>query len=164
MPGLDYTKAENGPSMGAFARPLVERVRFYDGSPGRELMICADCQRPADALFGDHGGECVDETSLAVPKSALGVIRTAAKKHVRFSANDVRQAFETNGVKPTSRGPAFAQAVRRGWIEEDGSVKSLDPGTKRHRVQTYRSLIHPEAVQQAKAAAVAGQKRAQHVR
>lgn len=155
MPGLDYKNPANGVAPGAFAKPLVERARFYDGRPGRELVMCPDCQRPADAsLGGDHGGDCIDGGSLAVPKSALGAIRAAAKKHQRFSANDVRVAFQEAGVKPTTRGPAFAQAVRRGWIEEDGTVKSLDPATKRHRVTTYRSLIHPQAVKQAKVAAV----------
>lgn len=146
MPGLDYKTV--GPSTGVFTG---RRKSFYDGSPGHELVSCIDCARPADALFGDHGGQCLDAARVAIPKSALGLIHAHALKHLRFSSNDLRPAFDVAGVKPTSRGPAFASAVTRKWIEPDGSVPSTDRATKGHRVQTYTSLIHPSQTTRAAA-------------
>lgn len=32
--------------------------RFYDGTEGRRLVTCRDCYRPADEMFGNHGGAC----------------------------------------------------------------------------------------------------------
>lgn len=154
MPGIDYKKLANGVATGAFAKPLNDLPgSFYNGTPGRDLTPCPDCQRPADALFGNHGGDCIEISTFAHPKSALGIIRKAALKHRRFSMNDVRKYFDEAGVKETSRGPAFGQAVKRGWLEIDGSVRSLDPGTKGHRIQTYKSLIHPVHVKQLLASA-----------
>lgn len=62
MPELDYSKAVHvtGPN----ARPLADlydnrRGRFYNGTPGRELVCCPDCGHDADlSLGGDHGGSC----------------------------------------------------------------------------------------------------------
>lgn len=47
------------PVSGPFPWPL-RRVEgsFYDGRPGRELVLCPDCWCLADGLFGDHGGQC----------------------------------------------------------------------------------------------------------
>lgn len=60
MPGLDY---ENRvlPTTGLFRVRVAPRIygpRFYDGTPGRMLVVCPDCGCDADGLFGDHGGEC----------------------------------------------------------------------------------------------------------
>lgn len=161
MPGLDYKNAVM-PTTGAFAQALNGMGSFYDGTPGRELVKCPDCGRNADALFGDHGGDCLAVATVTTPKSALGVLRRFALVTPRFSANDIRKDFDAAGVSPNARGSAFTEAVRRQWIEPDGNVPSLGPGTKakRHRIQTYRSLIHPEAVAaQHAAAALIGEAR-----
>lgn len=52
MPGLDYKNA-----VGAGTRVFASR-RFYDGTTGRELTSCPRCGGDADAMFGDHGGDC----------------------------------------------------------------------------------------------------------
>lgn len=127
-----------GPVTGVFAEPVSGGRRFYDGSPGRRLVKCPDCGHDADELFGDHGGQCIDTVNTPTPMSALGIIRAAALKLRRFSMNDVRAEFDRHDVKKTSRGPAFAAAVRREWLEEDGTVPSLDGRTKRHRIQVYK--------------------------
>lgn len=59
MPELDY--AHEVHVTGVNARPLTEiygHARFYNNAAGRELVPCPDCSHPADALFGDHGGDC----------------------------------------------------------------------------------------------------------
>lgn len=129
------------PSTGAFAGA---RRTFYDGTPGRQLVPCPDCGKPADALWGDHGGDCVETAAFAQPKSALGIIRAHALRMHRLSMNELRPAFDAAGIKDSSRGPAFATAVRRDWLEADGSVPSTDPATKGHHIRVYRSLIHPD--------------------
>jgi hypothetical protein len=139
---------------GPYARPLGNAAGpFYNGTPGREVVPCPDCKLPADALFGDHGGDCVDLAFLATPKSALGIIRKHALKMHRLSINDLRPAFDKAGVRDSSRGPAFATAVRRDWLEPDGSIPSTDPATKGHHIRTYRSLIHPDRARVAAARA-----------
>lgn len=151
-PGLDYKRdvkvAAGGVSIReAFGRPPVPSS-FYDGSSDRRTVECPDCSKRADALFGDHGGDCLPTSPVAAaarPVDALGVIRRHALRNGRFSANDVRAALDDAGVKPTSRGPAFAAAERRGWIENDGYVRSTDQATKGHPVAVYRSLIYREA-------------------
>jgi hypothetical protein len=102
-------------------------------------VVCPDCHQRADVDFGDHGGDCLDSVVVAIPGTALGIVRKYAERHPRFSANDIRPALRC--TKPSSRGPAMGAAVRKGWIEEDGWVKSTDEATKRHKVAVYKSLI-----------------------
>lgn len=63
MPGLDYRAGV--PVYGANTRALIDLygARFYNGSPGRELVCCPDCGLDADAMFGDHGGCCRPTTT-----------------------------------------------------------------------------------------------------
>jgi hypothetical protein len=144
-PGEQYWTATRPPTVGVFAKPLgTMSKRFYDGTPGRELVPCPDCNKPADAIFGDHGGSCIASVRVPTPASALGIVRAAALKLRRFSMNDLRAEFDRHGVSNPSRGSAFTTAAKRDWIEPDGSIPSLGERTKRHRIQTYRSLIHPE--------------------
>lgn len=122
----------------AFGRPTT----FYDGTPGRRTVTCPDCALPADELFGDHGGDCLDYLKIAPPTSALGIIRKHALANRRFSANDVRPALDAADIPGPTRGPAFAAAERRQWIKNDGDVKSLGGKTKKHRIAVYESLIY----------------------
>lgn len=119
-----------------FGRPAASS--FYDGTPGRRLVKCPDCRQPADATFRDHGGQCVTHRVTG----ALGIIYRHATRNGRFSANDVRDALDDQGIAPPSRGPAFGTAERRGYIEKDGYVESTHGPTKGHPVAVYRSLIY----------------------
>lgn len=122
-----------------FGKPLA----FYGiDRPGGETTTCPDCSMPADGLFGDHGGDCLDMIRTASPTSALGIIRRAALANGHVDANLVRSDMDAAGVPGPSRGPAFAAAVRREWIEVDGYQPSTDAGTKGHPVAVYRSLIY----------------------
>lgn len=122
---------------------LAVRARaFYAPIGLHETVSCPDCGQRADRLFGDHGGDCLTAAAVAPPKSALGIIRRHALVSGRFSANEIRPSFDAAGVPGPSRGPAFAAAEKRKWIERDGDERSTDPGTKRHRVSVYRSLIY----------------------
>lgn len=152
MPGLDYAN-EVPPSTGGVPVALLlgrpDLMSYYDRScPDRTLVRCPDCRRPADPRFGDHGGDCRPGSRVARdardadPTGALGIIRRAALTMPRLSVNELRSEFDRAAVKETARGPAFAAATRRGWIEADGSIPSTDPATHGHRVQTYRSLLH----------------------
>jgi hypothetical protein len=126
-----------------FGKPLA----FYGMGEGQvRTVVCPDCGYAADPLFGDHDGDCLDMVAGVTPGSALSIIRRAAMNHERFSSNDLREAFEKAGVRETRRGPAFAAAKKRGWVEQDGYVRSTDGATKGHPVATYRSLIHPEVI------------------
>lgn len=137
MPSLDYangvplsTGAHNGAAHGLYGTRW-ERVR------------CPDCGQWADAeLGGDHSGTCLDYVVTAAPNTALGAIRKHALANGRFSANDVRLALDALDVPGPNRGPAFAAAVRRQWIEPDGYEKSTDAATKKHPVGVYKSLIY----------------------
>lgn len=120
-------------------------IFFYDGSPGRGVVLCPDCGQPADEQFADHGGACLGAVKFPAATSALGIIRAYALRVQHFSMNDLRPRFDKAGIRKTSRGPALVTAQRNGWIEQDGSVASTDPATKRHRIQTYRSLIYGTA-------------------
>lgn len=139
MPSLDYangvplsTGAHNGAAHGLYGTRW-ERVR------------CPDCGQWADAEFGgDHSGTCLNYAVTAAPNTALGAIRKHALKvgyNGRFSANDVRLALDALDVASPKRGPAFAAAERKGWIEHVGYERSTDPATKGHPVSVYRSLI-----------------------
>jgi hypothetical protein len=115
---------------------------FYDGTPGHELVKCPDCGLNADALFGSHDGECLTAHTLATPMNALGIIRQHALLNGSVTANDVRAAMDQAGVPGPSRGPAFAAAERRGWIERDGYAPSTGAATKHHPIAVYRSCIY----------------------
>jgi len=135
MPAL---KGNQMPSLGIGAAARA----FYAPIGEHETVPCPDCGQRADGLFGDHGGDCLTAAAVAPPKSALGIIRRHALVNGRFSANEIRPSFDAAGVPGPSRGPAFAAAEKRKWIEEDGRVRSTDGPTKGHRVTVYKSLIY----------------------
>jgi hypothetical protein len=114
-------------------------VSYYATHP---TVKCADCGQPADADFHDHGGECIGAHTLATPANALGIIRHHALLNGTVTANDVRAAMDQAGVPGPSRGPAFAAAERRGWIERDGYAPSTGAATKHHPIAVYRSCIY----------------------
>jgi hypothetical protein len=117
---------------------------FYDGTPGHELVKCPDCGLNADALFGDHGGDCRTGHSLATPVNALGIILNAARTRPTFSMNNLRAAFNQAGIPKESRGPAFSAAQKKNppWIEVEGHEPSTDEATKGSDVKVYRSLLY----------------------
>lgn len=118
---------------------------FYAPIGVHETVPCPDCGQRADpTLGGDHGGDCLEATLVAPPKSALGIIRRYALSRPRFSMNNCRKDFDALGVPGPKRGRAFtvAAARPREWIEHDGYEPSTDPGTKRHPVAVYRSRIY----------------------
>ncbi len=120
-----------------FGKPLA----FYGiGRPGGEPTNCPDCSMPADPLFGDHGGDCLDYLHNVPPNSALGIVLHHAQRNRHFSSNDLRAAFDAADIAGPKRGTAFGEAVRRQWIERDGSEKSTDGPTKGHHVAHYQSL------------------------
>lgn len=121
-----------------FGKPLA----FYGIDGPGETVICPDCAMPCDFLFGDHGGDCLDFLHNVPPASALGIIHRHALRNRHFSANDTRAELDAADIAGPKRGPAFAAAERRKWIEHDGYVKSTDGPTKGHPVSTYQSLIY----------------------
>lgn len=110
-------------------------------NPGNTIP-CPDCSKAADADFGDHGGECIDTAAVAVPGTALGIIHRHALRNRRFSAEDIRALMDEQGIKPSSRGPAFGKAKRERWIEQDGFKESTGQSAKGAWLQTYTSLIY----------------------
>jgi hypothetical protein len=74
--------------------------------------------------------------------AAADIIFRLAVANEVVSMNLCRAEFDMADVKETSRGPAFGLAVKRNWIRHNGSVKSEDPATKGHRINTYESLIY----------------------
>ena len=115
-------------------------VSFYS-LPGNDLVKCPDCGHNADALFGDHGGTCLDDITTVNPHSAYGVIRRYAREHpgAEFSINNIRAALRQMGIKHSAT--HFTKAEREGLIEHVGYEPSTDEGTKRHDVKVYRSTF-----------------------
>jgi hypothetical protein len=74
--------------------------------------------------------------------AAADIIFRLAIANEVVSMNLCRTEFDIAQVKETARGPAFGLAVKRNWIRHNGSVKSEDPATKGHRINTYESLIY----------------------
>jgi hypothetical protein len=74
--------------------------------------------------------------------AAADIIFRLAIANEVVSMNLCRAEFDIAQVKETARGPAFGLAVKRNWIRHNGSVKSEDPATKGHRINTYESLIY----------------------
>jgi hypothetical protein len=126
-----------------------QRNKFYDGTQGRGLVDCPDCALPADAAFGDHGGECRSMPPAGRrAMSALDLIKRYAEKHQFLSINDLRAEMDAEGVQDSTRGPAFGAACRAGVIRKVGHATSSDPGTKGAEVKTYRSLRYSGAATQ----------------
>lgn len=111
--------------------------RFYARA---DLVLCPDCGFHADASFGDHCGECASPRT-----TAIDIIRAYARGHDVLSSNELRAEFDRAGVKETARGPAFAAAVRAGFIRAAGHVPSTGLRTKAHDVKSYVSLIRKAA-------------------
>lgn len=116
-------------------------ARFYDGSPGRELAVCPDCDRPCDAQVGDHFGICLDRRTAGRQRNGAEVIRDYALTHQFLSVNDVRTLLVAAGVPEKRRGPAFTAACKQGWIEQVGYEPSGSARTKGHHVHRYRSCV-----------------------
>lgn len=148
MPGLDYKNAVPPSIHGASLRDVFGRGGKAIYGPGNTVK-CPDCGKPAVIeLGGDHGGQCL--TDKPEPKmskgttSALSIIRRAALTNGHVDANLVRSDMDAAGVPGPSRGPAFAMAVRRGYLEPDGYAPSTDAATKAHPIAQYRSLLWKE--------------------
>jgi hypothetical protein len=120
---------------------MTAPARFYDGTPGRELVPCPDCGRPCDATIGDHFGICRDAPSAGRRRNGAEIIRDYAETHQFLSVNDVRPLLVAAGVPEKRRGPAFTTACNRGWIEQVGYEPSGSARTKGHHVHRYRSCV-----------------------
>lgn len=72
---------------------------------------------------------------------ALRIVRQWAESHPFVSANDVRARMDVASIPGQLRGPAFARAIKAGFIEPVSLETSTDPGTHAKPVTTYRSLI-----------------------
>lgn len=124
-------------------------MSFYGLNGPGELVRCPDCGGWADALFGDHGGQCLDAVPVVRPTSALGIIRRYAERNLHFSAEQVRAELDAAGIPNPARGPAFGAASREGGrhqcIRADGFARSTGPTAKRAHLQTYTSTVFKPA-------------------
>ncbi|MEO7261681.1 MAG: hypothetical protein ABI047_10565, partial [Jatrophihabitantaceae bacterium] len=86
---------------------MATATRYFDGSPGRELVMCPDCGEDAVlAVGGDHGGpeSCArrrtpdgrirTDMDEGLARLAEAFIRDAATKYVVFSSNNTRRAMD----------------------------------------------------------------------
>jgi hypothetical protein len=76
-----------------------------------------------------------------LPQRALSIIRTAATRTAELDSNVCREAFDRESIPGPLRGPAWARAVRAGYVEPVGHVASTGDKTNSHHIQRYRSLI-----------------------
>lgn len=118
-------------------------ARAYYGP--HNTVSCPDCGGRADADFGDHGGQCLAAAAVALPGTALGIIHRHALTHRKFCADDLADDFQAKDIPSHSRGPAFGEAKRRGWIETDGYKPSARQSVKRHPIAQYISCIYQPA-------------------
>lgn len=143
----------------ARAQARRRQARYYDGSPGRETVICPDCGEPADAMFGSHLGEdCysrftaagVIRTDLEPGQYQLACmeIRRAAVALPVFSSNNTRAFMDRKHIPVKVRTRAFRDLtgeVMQPLDYEDSTEPASRAGGKLHQVRTYRSLIHQPA-------------------
>lgn len=133
--------------------------RFYDGSPGRQTVICPDCGEPADARLGRHmlSGNCYSRfdaagnirTDLEPGQYQLACmeIRRAALARPVFSANHTRVFMDSRHIPVKVRQRAFRDLLGT-VMEQLDYEESIEPtriAGKPRRVRTYRSLIHQPA-------------------
>jgi len=132
--------------------------RFYDGSPGRQTVICPDCGEPADARFGDHmGADCYSRfdgagnirTDLEPGQYQLACmeIRRAAVARPVFSSNHTRVFMDWKGIPVKVRQKAFRDLTGSVMepLDYEESTEPARHSGKPRQVRTYRSLIHDPA-------------------
>ncbi|HEY2088535.1 MAG TPA: hypothetical protein VGH54_21270 [Mycobacterium sp.] len=130
---------------------------FYDGSPERHTVTCPDCGQRADALLGDHAGDCIsrgrvvdgevvvlrDELNLA---RAGEIIRHVASERRQFSSNSTRTAMDAENIPNALRAKAFKAAIAEGMMTPIGHVPSNEKPSQYYRgggvVRLYRSEIY----------------------
>lgn len=78
---------------------------------------------------------------FTIQQRALSIIRVAAGYAAELSSNGLREAFDRASIPGPLRGPAWARAVKAGYIEPIGHTPSTGEKTNNHHVQRYRSLI-----------------------
>lgn len=74
-------------------------------------------------------------------KAALLVIRDKAETLPLVSGNDCRDEMDTAGIDTQLLGPAFARAVKLGWLEPEDFVQSTGPSAKGAYLRRYTSKL-----------------------
>lgn len=132
--------------------------RYYDGSPGRETVICSDCGEPASAVFGDHSGPaCYSRVDYAgrirtdlepgqYQLACMEIRRVAAARAV-FSSNHTRTFMDWKHIPVPVRQRAFHDLLGTVMqpLDYEDSTEVTRRGAPPRRVRTYRSLIHQPA-------------------
>ena len=105
----------------------------------KRLSDCPDCDSPA--FGGTHQGNCL---LAPVTDKVVGdnLIKRYAATHEVASANELRDLWERAGLNKDGLSAAFTRAVKAGHLRKSGHTPSTDPGTKKHEVSTYSSLIY----------------------
>lgn len=139
VPGCGSTDTRpylSGPKCGQHSNrvPVPDPALALDALRDRML---ANARQARDAAVGAAVTADVDKTA-----AALSIVRAAAQNLEYVSANDVRPEMEAENIPGQLRGPAFAAAVKAGYLEPVALETSTDRGTHAKPVQRYRSLIY----------------------
>lgn len=137
------------------ATATTPRHRYFDGSPGRELVMCPDCGCDAPkALGGNHGGGCNSrltpdgqirtDLDAGHARIAEAIIRDVAAANEVFSSNATRKAMDSKGIPVAVRTAAFRRLIASEVMTPIGYEDSTEKparGRPPRQVRTYRSLI-----------------------
>jgi hypothetical protein len=125
-------------------RACTECGLRIDPAAGTTHPTCEPADPDAAQIRSDYR-EWIDAGMPAggatLPQRALSIIRTAASRTAELDSNLCREAFDRAAIPGPLRGPAWARAVRAGYVEPVGHVASTGDKTNSHHVQRYRSLI-----------------------
>ena len=127
-------------------RPLCDKCRhatpgFREDADGNIIGRC-ECRLEPTAVEGrDAGLAAARQAHPNAFAAALQIITDTAQVMPELSGNQTREAMVIAQVPPQVIGAAFARAAADGILRECGMVRSTDPGTHRHRIANYKSLL-----------------------